>query len=365
MEGCGNVPAEEEWAGLKTVQEEGEQMEQHADVRIHRRSEKRNPKFRYTRIALLAVVLSGSPVYAAETYPSKPIRMIVPFPSGGGTDFVARTLAQKLEKNLGQSVVVDNRPGGGGNIGTDMVAKATPNGYTILLGYVGSLAINPSLFRNLPYEPLKDFAPISLAAAAPNLLVVHPSLPANTVKDLVALAKGKPGTLTYATAGNGTVGHMVGELFKSVTGTDIVHVPYKGASPALTDLLGQRVQLFLTSPGSVMPLIQAKRLKALAVANAERLPDFADIPTFAEAGYPKVEASAWYGVLAPAGTPKQIIAILNKAISTGMQQPDVKQSFVARGFIAVTNSPDGFAQLLKADLVKWREVVKASGAAID
>ena len=306
-----------------------------------------------------------STVCAAQSYPSKPIRLIVPFAPGGGVDLIGRIIAQKLQEAWGQPVIVDNRGGGGGNIGTDMVAKSPPDGYTLLMGYVGNLAINPFLFRKLPYDPVKDFSPISLAATAPNLLVAHPSLSANTVKDLVALAKMKPDSLSYASAGNGTVGHMVAELFKSVTGIGIVHIPYKGNGPAVTDLLGGQVQLMFAAPGAVISFVEAKRLKALAVASNQRLPELGDTPTFAEAGYPGVEASGWYGVLTSAGTPRNIISALNKEIVRIMQLPDVKERLAVHGYKAVTSSPEEFAQLIKSDLIKWQKVVKASGAKVD
>lgn len=315
------------------------------------------------RFALMLCVFST--VCAAQSYPSKPIRLIVPFAPGGGVDLIGRVIAQKLQDAWGPPVIVDNRGGGGGNIGTDMVAKSPPDGYTLLMGYVGNLAINPFLFRKLPYDPVKDFSPISLAATAPNLLVAHPSLSANTVKDLVALAKMKPDSLSYASAGNGTVGHMVAELFKSVTGIGIVHIPYKGNGPAVTDLLGGQVQLMFAAPGAVISFVEAKRLKALAVASNQRLPELGDTPTFAEAGYPGVEASGWYGVLTSAGTPRNIISALNKEIVRIMQLPDVKERLAVHGYKAVTSSPEEFAQLIKSDLIKWQKVVKASGAKVD
>jgi len=315
------------------------------------------------RFALMLCVFST--VCAAQSYPSKPIRLIVPFAPGGGVDLIGRVIAQKLQDAWGPPVIVDNRGGGGGNIGTDMVAKSPPDGYTLLMGYVGNLAINPFLFRKLPYDPVKDFSPISLAATAPNLLVAHPSLSANTVKDLVALAKMKPDSLSYASAGNGTVGHMVAELFKSVTGIGIVHIPYKGNGPAVTDLLGGQVQLMFAAPGAVISFVEAKRLKALAVASNQRLPELSDTPTFAEAGYPGVEASGWYGVLTSAGTPRNIISALNKEIVRIMQLPDVKERLAVHGYKAVTSSPEEFAQLIKSDLIKWQKVVKASGAKVD
>lgn len=315
------------------------------------------------RFALMLCVFST--VCAAQSYPSKPIRLIVPFAPGGGVDLIGRIIAQKLQEARGQPVIVDNRGGGGGNIGTDMVAKSPPDGYTLLMGYVGNLAINPFLFRKLPYDPVKDFSPISLAATAPNLLVAHPSVPANTVKDLVTLAKMKPGSLSYASAGNGTVGHMVAELFKSVTGIGIVHIPYKGNGPAVTDLLGGQVQLMFAAPGAVISFVEVKKLKALAVASNQRLPELNDTPTFAEAGFPGVEASGWYGVLTSAGTPRNIISALNKEIVRIMQMPDVKERLAVHGYKAVTSSPEEFAQLIKSDLVKWQKVVKASGAKVD
>lgn len=315
------------------------------------------------KFALMLCVFST--VCAAQSYPSKPIRLIVPFAPGGGVDLIGRIIAQKLQEARGQPVIVDNRGGGGGNIGTDMVAKSPPDGYTLLMGYVGNLAINPFLFRKLPYDPVKDFSPISLAATAPNLLVAHPSLSANTVKDLVALAKMKPGSLSYASAGNGTVGHMVAELFKSVTGIGIVHIPYKGNGPAVTDLLGGQVQLMFAAPGAVISFVEVKKLKALAVASNQRLPELGDTPTFAEAGFPGVEASAWYGVLTSAGTPKNIVSALNKEIVRIMQVPEVKERLAVHGYKAVTSSPEEFAQLIKSDLIKWQKVVKASGAKVD
>lgn len=315
------------------------------------------------KFALMLCVFST--VCAAQSYPSKPIRLIVPFAPGGGVDLIGRIIAQKLQEAWGQPVIVDNRGGGGGNIGTDMVAKSPPDGYTLLMGYVGNLAINPFLFRKLPYDPVKDFSPISLAATAPNLLVAHPSVPANTVKDLVTLAKMKPSSLSYASAGNGTVGHMVAELFKSVTGIGIVHIPYKGNGPAVTDLLGGQVQLMFAAPGAVISFVEVKKLKALAVASNQRLPELSDTPTFAEAGYPGVEASGWYGVLTSTGTPRNIISALNKEIVRIMQLPDVKERLAVHGYKAVTSSPEEFAQLIKSDLIKWQKVVKASGAKVD
>ncbi len=312
------------------------------------------------------VLLTTSTAFAADSlaqqYPSKPIRMIVPFSPGGGVDLIGRTLAQKMQEAWGQPVIVDNRGGAGGNPGTDMVAKSPPDGYTLLMGYVGNLAINPWLFRKLPYDPVKDFVPVSLTSTAPNLLVAHPSVTAMTVNDLVTLAKAKAGALSYASAGVGTVGHMVAELFKSATGTNIVHIPYKGNGPAVTDLLGGQVQLMFGAPGAMIAFVEAKRVKAIAVTGQKRSPELPDTPTFAESGFPKVEAYGWYGVLAPAGTPRTVVDAVNKQIVRIMGLPDVRERLVTHGYTPTSSTPEEFAQLIKSDLVKWRDVVKASGA---
>ncbi len=301
----------------------------------------------------------------AQEYPARPVRMIVPFAPGGGVDLIGRTLAQRLADTWKQPVVVDNRGGGGGNIGTDMVAKAPPDGYTLLVGYVGNLAINPFLYKKLPYDPVRDFAPVTLTATAPNVLVVHPSVAASSPKDLVAVAKSKPGTLSYASAGNGTVGHMVAELFKTATGTQIVHIPYKGNGAAITDVLAGQVQLMFGAPGAVLPHVKVNRLKAIAVASATRPAALGNIPTFAESGYPEVEATAWYGVLAAAGTPKPILDKLNRDIVRIMLSPEVKEVLSVHGYDVSTGTPQDFARLIRSDLTKWEKVVKASGAKAD
>ncbi len=312
----------------------------------------------------LATAFSAGPA-AAQQYPSKPIRFIVQFAPGGGTDLLGRTLAQKLNETWGQPVVVDNRAGGGGNIGTDMVAKSPPDGYTLLMGYVGNLAINPYLFKSLPYDSVNDFAPITLAATAPNVFVAHPGVAAKTVKEVVALARAKPGALNYASAGNGTVGHMVAELFKTVTDVNIVHIPYKGNGPAIADMLGGSVQLMFSAPGSVIHHIKSGRLRGLAVASAKRVSGLEDLPTFAEAGYAAVEATAWYGVLAPANTPRTIVTRLNAELARIVQLPEVRDRLATAGYDAVSSTPEEFARLIKADLAKWQKVVKASGARVD
>ena len=319
----------------------------------------------YKPLLVAVAGLCGAHPALAQNYPTKPIRFIVPFAPGGGVDLIARTIAQKLNDSWGQSVVVDNRGGGGGNIGTDMVAKAPPDGYTLLMGYVGNLAINPFLFPKLPYDPRTDFAPIALAATAPNVLVAHPSLPANSVRELVALAKAKPGALNYASAGNGTVGHLVAELFKTETGAQITHIPYKGNGPALTDVLGGQVQLLFAAPGAVIQHARAGKLRALAVASPKREPSLSEVATFAEAGFPTVEAYGWYGVLTAAGTSRDIIGKLNTEIVRIMQLPDVKERLITHGYDAVTSTPQQFRELIRTELAKWEKVVKASGARVD
>ncbi len=320
---------------------------------------------RYMYWAVLMTTLTLTTSGLAQQYPSKPIRMVVPFSPGGGVDLIGRTISQKMLDAWGQPVIIDNRGGAGGNIGTDMVAKSPADGYTLLMGYVGNLAINPWLFRKLPYDSIKDFAPVSLTTTAANLLVVHPGVTVSTVSDLVALAKAKPGSLSYASAGNGTVGHMVAELFKSATGTNILHVPYKGNGTAVVDLLGGHVQMMFGAPAAMMTLVESKRLKAIAVSSPKRLPELRDTPTFAEAGFPKVEAYGWYGVLVAAGTPKGIVDILNKQIVRIMNLPDVKDRLATHGYTPVSSTPDEFALLIKSDLAKWRDVVKASGVTLE
>ena len=320
----------------------------------------------WIRIAVcVAIIAAGMATGNAQPYPTKPIRIIVPFAPGGGTDMLGRSIAQKLSEAWGQAVVVDNRSGGGGNIGTDMVAKSPPDGYSLLMGYVGNLAINPFLFKDLPYNSVKDFAPITLAATAPNVLVAHPSVSASSVKELVALAKASPSRLNYASAGNGTVGHMVAELFKTVTGTSIVHVPYKGNGAAITDMLAGNVQLMFSAPATVIHHVKAGKLKGLATTSPKRLAGLEEVPTFVEAGYPAVEGSAWYGVLAAAGTPQPIVAKLHRELVRIIRLPDIKERFASQGYDAVTCTPEEFAQLIKSDLARWQKVVKASGARVD
>jgi tripartite-type tricarboxylate transporter receptor subunit TctC len=301
----------------------------------------------------------------AQTYPDKPIRLVVPFPAGGTTDILARAVGQKLGEHLGQQVVVDNKPGAGGNIGSDIVAKSAPDGYTLVMGTVGTHAINASLYKKMPYDHIKDFVPVSLVALVPNILVVHPSVPANSVKELIAYAKANPGKLNFASSGNGTSIHLSGELFKTTAGVEMTHVPYKGSAPAVTDLLGGQVQLMFDNMPSALPHVKAGKLKALGVTTAKRFPAAPDIPTIAEAGVPGYEASSWFGVLAPAGTPKEIVNKLSSEIAKILQTPEIKERLLSQGAEPVGNTPDQFAAFIKAETAKWAKVVKESGATVD
>jgi tripartite-type tricarboxylate transporter receptor subunit TctC len=301
----------------------------------------------------------------AANYPTKPVRLVVPFPAGGTTDILARAVAQKLSEAWGQQVIVDNRPGAGGNIGSDLVAKSKPDGYTLLMGTVGTHAINPSLYKNMPYDHVKDFAPVILVAGVPNVLVVNASLPVHSVPELIAYAKANPGKLNFASSGNGTSIHLSGELFKAMTGVEMTHVPYKGSAPALTDLIGGQVQLMFDNLPSSLPFIKAGKLRALAVTSGARAAALPDLPTLAESGLPGFEASSWFGVLAPAGTPRDIVAKLNGAIAGWLASPEAKEKLLAQGAVAAGGTPDDFARHIAAETSKWAKVVKASGAHID
>jgi tripartite-type tricarboxylate transporter receptor subunit TctC len=311
-------------------------------------------------LAALTALTASAPV-AAQNYPTKPIRFIVPFSPGGGTDLQARAIAQRLQETWGQPVVVDHRPGGTGAVASVVVAQAVPDGYTILIVTSSTHAIGPNLMRKPPYNPVKDFAPVAQTASAPEILVAHPSVPATTVKELVALAKAKPQAVNYASAGTGTIGHMTAELFNIVAGTKIVHIPYKGTGAAVRELLGGQVQILFGAPGAVIQQVRAGKLKALASATRERLPEMKDMPTLAEAGFPGIEASNWYGVLTTAAVPKAIIEKLNAEIVRTIQAPDMKEALARQGYEARPSTPEEFGKLIREDFAKWNKVVKASG----
>jgi len=301
----------------------------------------------------------------AQTYPERPIRLVVPFPPGGGSDITARTIAQKLGEALGQQVVADNRGGAGGNIGTDIVAKAVPDGYTLVMALSGPFSINGSLLGKLPFDPLKDFALITLAGATPNLLVSHPSLSAHTVKELIVLAKASPGKINFASSGLGTPAQLAGELFNTMAGVKLIHVPYKGAAPALTDLLAGQVQLMFSTMPPSLPQVRAGKLRAIAVTSAKRSVTTPELPTISEAGLPGFEAITWYGMAAPAGTPPAIIKKLNGEVVKLLRLPEVKERLLATGTEASGTTPEEFATYIKSEIVKWAKVIKESGARAD
>ena len=329
-----------------------------------------DPTKRRITVAVLcatALVCASAPALAQLRYPTKPVRLICPWPAGGAADIMARTVAQKLSERLGQQVLVDNRPGAGGNIGMDVASRAQPDGYTLTTGSTGNLAINPTLYAKLPYDALKDFDPISTGAWFANILVVHPSVPARSVKDLIAIAKKAAGerggkSLVYASAGVGSPNHLAAELFKSMSGVDMVHVPYKGAPPAVADVMGGYVPVMFSPLPTALVAMKSARVRPLAVTSANRLPSLPDMPTMAESGLPGYEAIAWNGFVAPAGTPKEIVSKLSAEIIEILRMPDVIKSLSADGSVAEGSTPDRFAAFIKSELVKWGKVVTASGA---
>ena len=290
-----------------------------------------------------------------QPYPSKPIHILVGFPPGGNSDFVARALARGLAESWGQPVIVDNRPGAGGNIAAELVAKAPSDGSTLLLA-VFAHAVNPSLYRTLPFDPIKDFSPLILCTSAANILVVHPSLPATSVKMLIALAKAKPGAVTYASAGNGTASHLAGELLKMMTGIDIVHVPYRGTGPAHTDLMGGRVTTFFAAMAGTLPHVQTGRLRALAVTTLKRWPGAMEVPTMSEAGVTGFEVNSWSGLLAPAGTSTETVKRLNSEIARIARMPETRERFYSFGAEPIDNTPEEFAAYMNSEYIKWAKV---------
>jgi tripartite-type tricarboxylate transporter receptor subunit TctC len=314
-------------------------------------------------LALLALG-SCSPAYSAgpgDDYPSRPIRLVVPFPPGGGTDIVARAIVVKLTEGWGQQIIIDNRGGAGGVIGADTVAKSTPDGYTLLFGTPGALVINPLLNRKLPYHATRDFAPVSLLALNPQLLALHVSVPAGTVKELIALARAQPHKLNYASVGAGTPNHLAMELFKSMTGTDMVHVPYKGAAPAVTDLVGGHVQLMFNPMPPLLPHVKSGRLKALAVGSRQRSGALPDIPTVAEAGVPGYEYVTWYSIVAPAKTPRAVIEKLNARLAAVLAMPDVAQRLSVQGAEPRASTPEELTQLMQEDTKRLGAVIRSAG----
>jgi tripartite-type tricarboxylate transporter receptor subunit TctC len=296
-----------------------------------------------------------------QSYPSKPIRFIVPYAPGGSANMVARTVAQKMTGPLGQQVVVDNRPGANGQIGMDIVAKAAPDGYTVVLGYISNLAIDPSLYAKLSFDPVKDFAPITELVSTLNVLVVHPSVPAKNLKEMIAYAKANPDKMNFSSSGIGSVGHLTGELLNRQAGIHMVHVQYKGSGQAVIDLLAGQVQAMFSGFSSTLQQIRAGKLKAIAVTSARRSPAAPDIPTIAESGFPGFEATAWHGMLAPAGTPRPVISRLHDEAVKALAAPDVQERLAALGFDVVGSTPEEFRGYIQSEIRKWAPVVKASG----
>jgi tripartite-type tricarboxylate transporter receptor subunit TctC len=316
--------------------------------------------------SLVFAVLAGlSAAALAQAYPTHPVRLVVPFPAGGTTDILARAVAQQLTESLGQSFVVDNRPGAGGNIGADIVAKSPPDGYTLVMGTVGTHAINPSLYSKMPYDHVKDFVPIVLVAGVPNVLEVNTSVPVHTVNDLIKLAKEKPGQINFASSGAGTSIHLSGELFKTMAGVDMTHVPYKGSAPAITDLIGGQVQVMFDNLPSSLAQIKAGKLRAVAVTSLKRAPALPDVPTLNESGLPGFEASSWFGILGPAGTPPAVVTRINAEVNKWLQSPDAREKLLAQGAEAAGGTPESFVAHIKSETEKWAKVVKASGAKVD
>ena len=317
-------------------------------------------------LAGVAWLAAAAPAFAqSDNYPARPLRFIVPLPPGGGADLVARIVAERLSKNLAQQVLVDNRAGGGTVIGADLAAKSAPDGYTLLLGTATTHAINASLVKKLPYDPVRDFAPVSLVAVLPQIIVAHPSLPANTLPELIALARQRPGEILFASTGNGSANHLGAEMLKSVARLNMVHVPYKGAGPSVTDLLAGQTQFMFSTIPPALPHVKDGRLKALAVAHSMRSALLPQLPTTAEGGAPGVEASSWNGVLVRAGTAQAIITRLHTELSAIMNQSELRERLAAAGVEPMINTPEAFAQFIAAETARYAKVIASSGARID
>jgi tripartite-type tricarboxylate transporter receptor subunit TctC len=316
-------------------------------------------------LASTALAMPAAQAADAAAFPSHPVKLVVPFPAGGPLDAVGRAIAQRLTDAWGQSVVVDNRPGAGGNIGADLVAKSPPDGYTVVMGALSTHAVNPSLYSTMPYDAVKDFAPITLVAITPNVLVVNSDLPVHSVQELIAYAKAHPGKLSFGSGSNGSAGHLAGELFKVDTGVDMVHVPYRGAAPAMQALLAGDTQLMFDNLASAMAQVKAGKLRALAVTTAKRSSLVPDLPTMTEAGLKDFDISTWFGLLAPAGTPQPIVAKWNAEVTRILDAPDMRERLALQGAEAAPTTPDAFARFIAAEVPKYARIVKASGAKVD
>jgi len=316
-------------------------------------------------VVIVSVVLAAMPPLAtAQAYPAKPIRWISPWPAGGANDIFSRAIGQKIGESLGQQVLVDNRPGAAGTIGSDIAAKAPADGYTLVMGSSPTHAIAPALYPALPYDPLRDFSAVTLVGSVPNVLVLHPSVPAKTVKEFIAVAKARPGKLNFASTGNGTSQHLSAELFKFMAGLDMVHIPYKGTAPALTELVAGQVDLAFENMPALIPHIQAGRLRALAVTTTKRSAVMPELPTIAEAALPGYDASVWFGVFAPAGTPRPVIDRLHGEILKALQTQDLKSRMIAMGTDVSGMGPDDFSAYVRKEIPKWANLVKAAGVKV-
>lgn len=302
---------------------------------------------------------------AQQPYPNKPIRLIVPFPPGGGPDILARVIATKLQTTNGWTVVVENRPGAGGNIGVDIVAKSAPDGYNVVIGQTSNLAVNPTLYPKLPYNPVSNLAPVATVAAAPLVLVVTANSPFKTLQEMVAASKAKPGSISYGSPGNGTVAHLSAEVLQRTAGIKLQHIPYKGASQALTDLIGGQIDLYMSSVPTALGQIKTGKLRPIAVTSSKRVSDLPSVATVSESGYKGFEAVTWFGLLVPAGTPAPIIQKLNAATNTALKSADVREKIAAEGADVMGGTPEAFAALIKDEIARWAPIVKESGAKID
>ena len=314
-------------------------------------------------VAFSALLFVGTAI--AQDYPSRPVKIVVPFPAGGSNDIIARILAQKLGERTGQSFLIENRGGAGGNIGADAVATSEPDGYTLLLTAPPPLTINAALYKTLPYDPAKAFAPVALIASVPIVLAVHPSVEANNVMELIALAKAKPGTINFGSSGNGSTNHLAGELLKSMAGINIVHLPYRGAAPAMNDLIAGHIPVMFDNIPAVLPQVQARSIKAIAVAGAKRASALPDVPTIAESGVPGFEASAWFGLVAPAKTPTPVLAKLESEVDAILKMPDVQKRLIELGAEPASISGAAFGRFLANETEKWTKIIQSSGATIN
>ncbi|HTS83721.1 MAG TPA: tripartite tricarboxylate transporter substrate binding protein [Usitatibacter sp.] len=315
--------------------------------------------------ALLAAASLVSFNAACGPYPDKPIHFVVPYPAGGPLDAVARLLAQKVSDRLKQPVVVDNKPGAGGNIGADLVAKSAPDGYTLLMGAVATHAINPTLYASIPYDAQKDFIAVTQIASTPNVLVVNPSLPVHDVKEFIAYAKANPGKLNFGSGSTGSAGHLAGELFKSMAGVQMTHIPYKGAAPAMNDLIGGQIQLMFDNLASSLAQVKAGKIRALAVTTAKRTPLAPELPTIAESGLAGFDINTWFGLFVPANTPHEIVSLLHDEFVRALDQPDVREKMTAMGAEPVGSTPEQFAAYIRSEAQKYARIIKASGAKAD